>query len=209
MFEIETMAAGLFQTNCYLLSLRGSEDAILIDTPPDCGAMVDAALKRLGKRLEAVIITHPHFDHTLDAGVFTRRGIAVYAHFDALEGVRNPQTLGLIPTPKGGFPETGEILALEPGGKIELAGMNLELRDVPGHSDGSLAIYVPGHCFVGDAIFAGSVGRTDLPGGDMQVLAESILSQIYTLPDDTVLYPGHGPATTVAREKSSNPFVRA
>ena len=195
-------------TNAFLAGPEDGDAMILIDAPPDCAAAVRKELERLGRELAAVVITHPHFDHTLDAAAFSARELPVYAHPDAVEGIRHPQTLGLVPEPPDGFPERGEIRLLEPGTVLELAGMDLRVLNVPGHSDGSVALYLEGHCFVGDVIFAGSVGRTDLPGGSMEVLAESIVSQIYTLPDDTVLHPGHGPDTTVGREKHSNPFVR-
>ena len=86
--------------------------------------------------------------------------------------------------------------------------MVIGILDVPGHSDGSVALLFPDACFVGDLIFKSSVGRTDLPGGDFDKLAESIQNAIFTLPEETVLYPGHGPSTTVGAEKRSNPYVR-
>jgi len=93
---------------------------------------------------------------------------------------------------------------------LELLGVSMEIRHVPGHCPGNILVYVASEssAIVGDVIFAGSVGRYDLPGGDFGILENSIKTQVYTLPDETVLYPGHGPKTTVAREKVSNPYVR-
>ncbi len=95
-------------------------------------------------------------------------------------------------------------------GEFRVIGENVEVRHVPGHSDGNVVFYLPslGWAFVGDALFRDSVGRTDLPGGDFELLRQSIQHQIYTLPEATLVYPGHGPATTVGREKAENPYVR-
>lgn len=209
MYMIRTITAGPFMTNAYLAGPEDGDGMVLIDAPPESEAAVLQALDSLGRELTAVVITHPHFDHTLDAASFSARRLPVYAHADAIAGIRRPETLGLAAEPPGGFPEDGVISPLDPGRDLELAGMSFRVLEVPGHSDGSVALYLVGHCFVGDVIFAGSVGRTDLPGGSMNVLAESIVSQIYTLPDETILYPGHGPQTSVGREKHSNPFVRS
>ena len=84
----------------------------------------------------------------------------------------------------------------------------MEVYDTPGHCPASLVLHVPGHCFVGDVLFRGSVGRVDLPGGSMELLAESIRRHLYVLPDETIVYPGHGPETSIGEEKRSNPFVR-
>ncbi|MCK5734865.1 MAG: MBL fold metallo-hydrolase, partial [Spirochaetaceae bacterium] len=96
------------------------------------------------------------------------------------------------------------------GESINLAGVDISVLEVPGHSDGSLAFFIPAYnaCFPGDVIFQGSIGRTDLPGGDFDVLAESIKTALYTLDDATALFPGHGPSTSVGSEKTSNPYVR-
>ena len=208
MYTIRTIPAGPFMTNAYLVGPTDGEQMTLIDAPPDSEAAVQRVLDELGRTLAAVVITHPHFDHTLDASLFSAQQVPIYAHSDAVEGIRHPQTLGLVADPPGGFPESGDITPLIPGASLELAGMDFRVLEVPGHSDGSVALYLDGHCFVGDVIFAGSIGRTDLPGGSMEVLTESIVSQIYTLPDETILYPGHGPETDVGTEKHTNPFVR-
>jgi hydroxyacylglutathione hydrolase len=142
--------------------------------------------------------------------LFSKDGIPLYAHRDAVEGVENPQTLGLIPTPDGGFPGGSVTRQISGGETLKIAGLEFLVLEVPGHSDGSLAFHCPALsiCFPGDLVFRGSVGRTDLPGGDFDVLAESIQTAIYTMNDDTVLYPGHGPSTSVGGEKRSNPYVR-
>ncbi len=207
---IKTLPSGPFQTNAYLISADNSNDAVLIDAPPDCYDAVMTALESKGWTLAAVLITHPHFDHTLDTGRFSEDGIPVYAHPDAVADIENPETLGMIPTPEEGFPGGSVSNQVSGGSRVVIGGMDVEVLEVPGHSDGSLAFHFPDFsaCFPGDVIFQGSIGRTDLPGGDFGILAESIKTAIYTLDDNSVLYPGHGPSTSVGREKNSNPFVK-
>lgn len=207
---IKTIPSGPFETNAYLIGADDSNDAVLIDTPPDCYEAVKGALEGAGRRLIAVLMTHSHFDHTLDAVLFSKEDIPIYSHPDAVIGIENPETLGLIPTPDSGFPGGAVTNTASGGDVLSLAGLEIKVLEVPGHSPGSLAFHVTADavCFPGDLIFRGSVGRTDLPGGDFGVLVESIQTVIYSMDDDTVLYSGHGPSTTVGSEKRSNPYVR-
>ncbi len=207
---IKTITSGPFETNAFLIGADDTDDAVLIDTPPDCYDTVKGALEGAGRRLTAVLMTHSHFDHTLDAFLFSREDIPIYSHPDAVSGIENPETLGLIPAPDSGFPGGGVTNTAVGGDTLSLAGLDIKVLEVPGHSPESLAFHIPADavCFLGDLVFRGSVGRTDLPGGDFDVLAESIQTAIYSLDDDTVLYPGHGPSTSVGSEKRSNPYVR-
>ncbi len=207
---LKTLIAGPFGTNCYLVGADDTDKVVLIDAPPDCRDQVARTLRQDKKTLAALLITHPHFDHTVDTGLFASDGIPVYAHAEAEEGIRKPDTLGLIPFPPQGIPEEREIHRLAGGDEIESAGLKIRCFDVPGHSNGSLAFYIPDlkACFVGDVLFQGSIGRTDLPGGDFGVISDSIRNVLYVLSDDTRIYPGHGPQTTVGDEKRGNPFVR-
>jgi hydroxyacylglutathione hydrolase len=207
---IKTIPSGPFETNAFLVGADDSDEAVLIDAPPQCRDKVKAELAEAGRSLTAVLITHSHFDHILDAGLFSAEDVPLYAHRDAVDGIENPQTLGLIPTPDGGFTGGSVARQISGGETLKIAGLEFLVLEVPGHSDGSLAFHCPALsiCFSGDLVFRGSVGRTDLPGGDFDVLAESIQTAIYTMNDDTVLYPGHGPSTSVGGEKRSNPYVR-
>jgi glyoxylase-like metal-dependent hydrolase (beta-lactamase superfamily II) len=207
---IETIASGPFQTNCYLIGSDHSAEVILIDAPPDCHVSVKRFLEKEKRSLAAVLITHPHFDHVLDTPHFAREGVPVYAHEDAVSGIVEPETLGMIALPEGGFPAGGVTNIIAGSSILHLAGLDIEVREVPGHSEGSLAFYAANErvCFVGDVLFHGSIGRTDLPGGDFDLLAESIQTQLYSLSDEVMIYPGHGAVTTVGFEKRSNPFVR-
>jgi len=210
MIWLKVLPSGPFQTNAFLLGADDSDEAVLIDAPPECFTEVQNVLVSTGRHLVAVLITHPHFDHILDARWFFEEGIPVYAHSDAVEDIEQPETLGLVPAPEGGYPGARVNHRISGGELLSLAGLELSVLEVPGHSPGSLAFSIPDSkvCFPGDVIFRGSIGRTDLPGGDFEVLAGSIRTAIYSLDDATVLYPGHGPETTVAREKKSNPFVK-
>jgi glyoxylase-like metal-dependent hydrolase (beta-lactamase superfamily II) len=205
------MVLGPLQTNAYLVADRASGTAAVIDPAWDGQQILKAAQDR-GWRIAHLWFTHAHFDHIGGAGAIA----------DAL----NPLPLvALHPADhvlwraEGGGPLFGFKIDPGPEPTIDLAGgqilrlgeIDFEVRFTPGHTPGHSIFYVPseGLCFCGDLIFQGSVGRTDLPGGDAQALLESIRTQVFTLPDPTRLLSGHGPETTVGREKRSNPFVHA
>ena len=204
--EVICLTNGAFQENCYLLADRGVGDAVIIDP----GEEADLFLRRLeteGLTPRAVWLTHAHLDHILGlSDVVERTGVPVHLHpadrplYDGVEdqgawlGVRAPQ-----PSP----PEH----ELAHGDLLTVGGLSFEVRHVPGHSPGSVAFVGHGVAIVGDAVFAGSVGRVDLPGGDGATLLRSIREQLMTLPDETVVYAGHGPETTIGAERRMNPFV--
>ena len=210
MYSIQTLPCGPFETNAYLISIPESDQAVMIDAPPGCFNTVGNLPDGNRKSIAGILVTHAHFDHVLDLGKFSEKGVPIHAHAQSLSGIENPQTLGFIPEPKGGFPSGRVDVFVKNRQIIEIVGISFEALEVPGHSVDSVAYYVreAGICFVGDLVFHGSVGRTDLTGGDFDTLAESIQKIIYTLPDETVLYPGHGPMTSAGEEKRSNPFVR-
>ncbi len=209
---LRQLPCGALETNAYLCGLLDSTETVLIDAPPDSKDAVEYTLAQAKRELTAVIITHPHFDHILDAAAFSADGVPVYAHPDAVDGIQHPDTLGFFPEPPGGFPQCSSIEFLPVGSDFSIAGLNFKIMNVPGHSEGSAALYFDDpqmpFCFVGDLIFRGSVGRTDLPDASFSVLTQSIQNCIYTLPEHTVLLPGHGPSTDVAFEKKHNPFVK-
>ncbi|WOO42067.1 MBL fold metallo-hydrolase [Rubellicoccus peritrichatus] len=210
MLQIRSFPLPPVQTNAFLLSDASSGKAVLIDAPQGVWETISPILQEESLILEACVLTHAHFDHVLGASTLNDNMIPLSLHqadklmFDALSqqmtffGMDSPFVQPTIDT------------WLEDGSSLELLGRPAEIRRVPGHAEGNIVIYLPDEqcAFVGDAIFAGSVGRTDLPGGSFEVLEKSIKEQIYTLPDETTLYPGHGPETTVAREKASNPYVQ-
>jgi len=197
-------------TNAYLLAAPGRDDAVLIDAPPTAWETIAPQLAKLKRKLAVVLLTHGHWDHMAGAAEVQTAGAAIYAHADDREWIENPMMqmsfmmddMEIAPAKVDHFLKHGQIL--------EVAGIKFEVRHVPGHAPGNVLFYSAEMkaAFVGDVIFAGSVGRADLPGGDWDVLENSIRTQVYTLPDDTVIFPGHGPKTTVAKERASNGFVR-
>jgi len=207
--EIHTFPAGPIQTNAFLLLDREARSALLIDAPHDVLEDVDSLLKESGATLEALLLTHGHWDHTGDAGAIQARGVQVHAHEADRALFENPAVQAIFMIPGYDLAPVRIDHTVTQGQRLMLAGLEIEVRHVPGHCPGNVLFYFPAlaSAFVGDAIFAGSVGRTDFPGGGMAMLEKSIRSQIYTLPDETRLFPGHGPATTVARERATNPFV--
>ena len=207
--DIEILPAGPFMTNAYLVINPKTKEAVAIDAPPESWDLIKEEMEGKGLDLKAVMITHPHWDHTLDTYRFMAESIPVYAHSDAVEMIEHPEIQAHMAIPGLEFVGASVDHILKHDDHMELGGMRFEVREAPGHAPGSLLFYLPdgGCCFTGDVIFDSSVGRTDLPGGDMSVLISSIMNQIYTLPDETVLYPGHGSSTLVGKEKISNPFV--
>lgn len=210
--NLHVLPAGPIETNAYLLSAPERGEAILIDAPGGVWADVAEVLAKDRVRLTELWITHGHWDHTQGgAEVVRHSGAKVTAHPDDRELIETPEVMSRF---------MGEDLGLEPlrvdrwlqgADRWQALGLEVEVRHVPGHCPGNVLFYFPALqlAFVGDAIFAGSVGRTDLPGGSMDVLERSIREQIYTLPPETRLLPGHGPATAVATERRTNPYVRA
>lgn len=210
--KLHVLPAGPIQTNAYLLTEAERGEAVLIDAPGGVWPAVETVLHAAGCRLAELWITHGHWDHIQGAAEVVRRsGARVRAHRDDRVLLETPEIMERF---------LGERLRLEAvrvdawvddGDRIEALGHVFEVRHVPGHCPGNILFHCAdlGAAFVGDALFAGSVGRTDLPGGDFAVLEASIRGRIYTLPGDTVVYPGHGPATTVAAEQEGNPHVPA
>lgn len=197
-------------TNAFLLTNEERREAILIDAPASAREAIAAHLEQQGLKLVAVLLTHGHFDHVLGAADFHADGVPLYAHpadQELLERLDQQMSFFGLPM-QAESPRIDHWLA--PGEPLNLLGRAIEVRHTPGHCPGNVTFVFPEEqvAFVGDAIFAGGIGRTDLPGGDFATLERAIREQIYTLPGDFTLYPGHGPATTVATERTSNPFVR-
>jgi Zn-dependent hydrolases, including glyoxylases len=208
--KLHVLPAGPIQTNAYLLTAPERGEAVLIDAPQGVWAEVEAILRGETCRLTELWLTHGHWDHIQGAAEVVRRsGAKVAAHPDDREMIETPEIMERF---------MGERLGLEPvkvdrwlsqGERMTALGVEAEVRHVPGHCPGNVLFYfaTARAAFVGDALFAGSIGRTDLPGGDFDTLERAIRTQIYTLPEETVVYPGHGPDTTVGAEKSTNPYV--
>jgi glyoxylase-like metal-dependent hydrolase (beta-lactamase superfamily II) len=208
--KLHVLPAGPIQTNAYLLTAAERGEALLIDAPGEVWREVAEILRAERCQLSELWFTHGHWDHTQGgAEVVRRSGARVRAH---------PADRVLIETPSIMERFLGEDLKLEPvhvdhwveqGAKVQILGTAAEVRHVPGHCPGNVLFYfgTMEAAFVGDALFRGSVGRTDLPGGDFAQLERSIREQIYTLPPRTLIFPGHGPQTSVQVEREGNPYV--
>jgi hydroxyacylglutathione hydrolase len=208
--EIICLPSGFIQTNAYLLLDRARGEAALIDAPHGVWEAVEPRLRQAQCALTAMILTHGHWDHTGDAARIQAAGVPIYGHEADRVLFETPEVMAPLTPPEIPLAPCKLDYPVGDGETLTLLGRAVEIRHVPGHCPGNILCWFAEEAvaFVGDALFAGSIGRYDLPGGDFAMLAESIRERIYTLPDDTRILSGHGPGTTVGREKASNPFVR-
>ena len=209
---VHCLPAGLIQTNAYLLTDAARGEAVLVDAPGGIWSLVGPLLGREGCRLTLLLLTHGHWDHTQGAAEVVRRtGAQVFAHADDRVLYETPDFMRPLLPPAVEMEPIRVDRWLQDGETLEALGDTVRVGHVPGHCPGSLSFYFSGAgaVFPGDARFRGSVGRTDLPGGDFGQLERSIRTRLYTLPDGTVVYPGHGAPTTVAQERAHNPHVAA
>lgn len=212
LMKLFVLPAGPIETNAYLLCEPTLGQAVLVDAPGDVWAQVRGLLEREKCRLTELWLTHGHWDHMQGAAEVVRAtGAKVRAHADDRAMFTTPQIMSAYLMPGMQLEPVPVDHWLVPGETFTALGLQVGVRHVPGHCPGNVLFYLPQAelALVGDALFNGSIGRTDLPGGSAEKLADSIRRQIYTLPDDTVIYPGHGPETTVGEEKIHNPYVRA
>jgi hydroxyacylglutathione hydrolase len=220
--------AGAFAANCYVVAPAPGEECVIIDPGQDAERGIEELLARYRLKPVAVLLTHGHADHVWSAGpVCGAKGIPAYIH---------PGDRGLLADPAKGlslavgqqlfggvtFTEPDDVLLLADGCTLTIAGCHFAVGHVPGHTPGSVTFrtgdapathadnskkqVASDLLFSGDLLFAGSIGRTDLPGGDHQAMLRS-LARTLTLPDDTLVLPGHGPQTTIGAERAANPFL--
>jgi len=202
------LTVGPIAENCFVLRREGSDRALIID-PGEEPERIQALVKELGVEVEAILLTHCHFDHIgAVAPVAEATGACVYC--PAIETAVLADIMAFVPFEGFGPYESYEADEQLSGGEaLELAGMSLDVIFTPGHSPGHLTYSVRGEdaIFSGDVLFQGSVGRVDLPGGDWATLLESIRVLTDSHPDRTVVYPGHMATTTLAAERATNPFL--
>lgn len=204
---VQQLPLGSIGTNCYLVrSDRSALEAVVID-PGAAVAEIRLALAASGATCSAILLTHSHYDHIgALADLAEGTGAPVWLPTGELDVFRRPNDFfgGLGVSIRG---YEGECTQLSGGERIDAAGISFEVTAVPGHSPGHLAYYAESCLFSGDVLFAGSVGRTDLPFGDWDALLESIRRLAEAYPPEATVYPGHGPATTLAVELARNPFL--
>jgi hydroxyacylglutathione hydrolase len=200
---VDSFVMGPYGSNCYVVrSERGAAEAAVVD-PGDDPTPVRLELARMGARTGGILVSHTDVDHIAGvASLAEGTGAEVWAPAGEVEALRTGE-------PRGGM----RVAAHDPahvvagGDAITVAGVAFEVVDVPGHSAGHVAFYADGELFSGDLLFAGSVGRVDLPGGDWDALLQSVRTLLERFGPDTVVHPGHGPATTLGRELQTNPFL--
>ena len=202
---VDQLSLGPIGTNCYVVRAdRDTTDAVVID-PGDEAAEIERALESLGAACVAILLTHSHYDHFgALAELAESSGAPVWLPEGELDVFRRPGDFfpGVTMRAYG-----GDATLLAGGETIETAGIAFQVRHVPGHSPGHLSYYADGALFSGDVLFSGSVGRTDLPFGDWDTLLESIRSLADAYPPETIVFSGHGPATTLGDELARNPFL--
>ena len=205
------LVVGMLQVNCFLLVDEATNDAILIDPGDDAPAILKM-IDQTGAQVSRITNTHAHFDHILAVPEIKEATGATFQLHQADQPVldNSPDTVRRWLGWQWGPPPAVEQY-IEPDDGLRLGETQLEIRHVPGHSPGSIIFidHVGRRAWVGDTVFAGGIGRTDFPGCSFPDLIEAIHTQILTLPDDYALYPGHGPFTTVGRERRTNPYLTA
>lgn len=213
---VDSRSLWLAETNCYVVAPERGGPCVVIDAPPDLEG-VAGLLAANDLFPQALLVTHAHIDHAgAAAGIADRWKVNAYLHPDdewlAAEPLAQLRSLfgGTLPGwLDDNFDPPETWLSLEDGVTLQLAGIDLEVLHTPGHTPGHCCFHVAdeGLLFSGDQLFAGSIGRTDLPGGDYAALLRSMQQRVLILDDATAVLPGHGPATTISRERLTNPFL--
>ena len=205
---IEPLAVGSLQTNCYIVGDEASGEGIVIDPGGDADMILEA-VRRLNLKIKLVVNTHGHFDH-------------IMANKEVVEGTAaplaiHPDDAAMLTNPLRSFSFfVGKVhsgpaatVSLTESSTLDVGSLKLQVLHTPGHSPGSISLWCADQkvVFSGDALFNMGIGRTDFPGGSMRILLQSIRVKLFTLPDDTVVYSGHGPQTTIGFERKHNPFL--
>jgi glyoxylase-like metal-dependent hydrolase (beta-lactamase superfamily II) len=202
-------------TNCWVLAPGQGEQCVIIDPGIGIGPRLDEVIAENRLHPVAVLLTHGHIDHTFSVlPVCQARDVPAYVHpadraqlTDPWSGLGVPPGTPLLGLERLTLAEPDDLRLLGDGDTLPLAGLKLDVRHAPGHTRGSVVFALAEELFSGDVLFAGSIGRVDLPGGSMAEMTASLRDVILPLPDETVVHPGHGPSTTIGRERLTNPYL--
>lgn len=225
---VRSITAAAFGTNCYLVAPAAGEECLIVDPGVGVEDAVAAVLDEHGWRPAAVLLTHGHLDHVYAVTPVCGGSTAAYVHADDAYRLRDPYAQlepGLLAALEQQFgararwQEPEDLVHLRDGERLELGGLLLGVRHAPGHTEGSVIFTldrepegvvgaeVDRTALTGDVLFAGSIGRTDLAGGDHEAMQRSLREVVLPMADSTLVLPGHGPVTTMARERATNPFL--
>jgi hydroxyacylglutathione hydrolase len=202
-------------TNCWVVAPGAGEQCVVLDPGIDVGAPLDDVIAEHRLQPVAVLLTHVHIDHTFSVvPVCQARDVPAYVHpadrgqlTDPWSGLGLPRGTPLLGLETLTLAEPDDVRVLADGDSLPLAGLKFAVRHAPGHTAGSVVFALDQNLFSGDVLFAGSIGRVDMPGGSMAQMTESLRNVILPMPDETVVHPGHGPSTTIGRERVTNPYL--
>lgn len=203
---VRGIVVGVFQENAWIIGSRRTREAVAVDPGDEPEAILDLA-KDLGVTIKLIVCSHAHVDHIMGVrGVKEATGAPFLLHGQdrplmerGWQSAARWMGMEVSPPPPDGFVQDGDV--------VEVEGVRLQVIHTPGHTPGSISLYTPGMLFSGDTLFRGSIGRTDLPGGDYQQIMQSITERLLQLPEETVVLPGHMQETTIRAERQTNPFV--
>jgi glyoxylase-like metal-dependent hydrolase (beta-lactamase superfamily II) len=211
--KIDRLILGAFETNCYILrKSEKAKDCVVMDTGLEAGKLIDFLQEHKLNPI-AVVLTHGHIDHIAGVAILRKNYPKIKVYIHKLDAEMLRETASNVSARIGRQPSTLDIIGtdflIEEESIIKQAGIKLQVLHTPGHTPGGICLYSKGEgiVFTDDTLFANGVGRTDL-GGNMEQLVKSIKEKLFTLPDETAVYPGHGPATTIAQEKAHNPHLQ-
>lgn len=203
---IKTFITGPIETNCYILMCEYTHETVIIDPGLDNGSII-RQITAMDGQVKYILLTHGHFDHCCGVqNLVDTYSVPILMHCDDVPYVSGAKTHALIygiSIPNVPLPNC----FINDGDLVEVGNISLKTIHTPGHTPGCVCFYTQGYLFSGDTLFNASIGRTDLPGGNFKKIISGIKNKLFLLPDDTIVYPGHGEKTTIGDEKMSNPYV--
>ncbi|MBI4188225.1 MAG: MBL fold metallo-hydrolase [Chloroflexi bacterium] len=204
---LEKLEVGAYAANCYIIGDESSKEGLIIDPGAEAN-QISRKVKDLGLKIKYIVLTHGHMDHVgalKEMKETTHARVAIHADDAASLQARNPFTTALGHSPQ--TPPSPDWL-ISDGDKLDIGSLHFVVLHTPGHTQGGICLFGAGVVFTGDTLFNFSIGRTDLSGGSYEQIIESIRTKLMVLPDDTVVYPGHGPESTISTERRLNPFLQ-